>query len=306
METISKNIEDLLAFHTVAETGTFTQAALTLGTSKANVSKQVLRLESILKAQLFHRTTRSIHFTEEGEALFQYSQKIFELSNEAGRTLREMGRELSGVIRLATPVSFGEVFISDFLTSVSSLLPKVKFELDLSNENRDFSKDRLDFAIRADDQHSPDLIARYLGQMRDVICAAPAFLRKVPDGFLEEPRLLRKVNCIITSLEEKWNTWTLSSVTGEISVEVKGNYATNQYLASKRLCLAGLGVARLPYYVAQEELETGRLVRLHPDYQITTHPLYLVYQKSQYPSKRNQAVRDHILMWFKGHREIFI
>jgi DNA-binding transcriptional LysR family regulator len=305
METLAKHLEDLVAFHLVATEGGFTRAAEARGVSKANLSKQVQRLEAMLRTRLFHRSTRSVRLTEEGSALLAYTRQILGLSEEAGRRLQDLAQGAAGTIRISTTVSFGDVFFPSFLEAIRPKLPGVRFDCDLSNEPRDFRREEIDFAIRAADisggEHDGDLIARYLGKLRDVICAAPAVARRAP----KNPEGLAQADCILTSVDEGWNAWNLVSSRGETRVQAGGTVSTNQYALARRYAVDGLGIARLPVYIAQNDLDARQLVQLFPEYQIATHPLYLVYPKTGYVSRRHKLVRDEILAWFKRRPEIF-
>jgi DNA-binding transcriptional LysR family regulator len=88
-------------------------------------------------------------------------------------------------------------------------------------------------------------------------------------------------------------------------VQAGGTVSTNQYALARRYAVDGLGIARLPVYIAQNDLDARQLVQLFPEYQIATHPLYLVYPKTGYVSRRHKLVRDEILAWFKRRPEIF-
>lgn len=313
MATIKKNepsalplgsLDDLLAFHQVAVHGGFTRAAEATRQSKALLSRQVKRLESRLRAKLFHRTTRSLHLTEAGTALLRYSHRIADLTAEAGRAARDLRSDENAWIRISMPVSFGEFLSPTLLPALRAANPRLRVELDLTNENRDFLKDEVDFALRATDDHHPDLVARHLGRLKDVVCAAPALAREL--GTVDSPQRLAGIDCILHSQREDWNHWNLSSKEKDERVKVHGRTATNQYPVARALCLAGQGVARLPYYLVREDLTAGRLVRLLGDFQISTHPLYLVYLKSEYSSVRHTLVRDALLQWFRSTQDIFL
>ena len=304
METISRHLEDLLAFHVVAEKQSFTQAAEVLGSSKSAVSKQVKRLETYLKTPLFFRSTRSLKLSEEGKALFIYSRKILDLSDEASKKIRDFTEGDEGVIKIACPMSFADEFAGGFLSALPESLKKVKIEFDVSNEVRDFIQHDLDFAIRAAESTHPDLIVRYLGKMRDVICASPKYLGK--NFSSQNPTDLSGMKCILHSMQKKWNAWNLVSARKEVRVEVSGHYATNQYMTARKLCLEGMGVARLPYYLVEADIAAGKLIHLYKDYEIATHSYYLVYHKKERASKRHQQLREQILRWFKDRHEIFV
>lgn len=304
METISRHLEDLTAFHWVAKTGSFTRAAEEIGGSKALLSKQVKRLETLLGSQLLHRTTRSLRLTEEGAVLLRYSRKIIELSDEVSRRLHHMTHGSSGLMRISAPISVGDLFFPSFLSQIKVVLPDVSFEIELSNKNTDFFKERIDFAIRASEEHHPDVIARPLGHIKDVICVSPGFLKRIK--VTDDPASIVQYNCILNSLNTKWNTWTFQSKTEELKIEVSGNYATNQYSMARRLCLDDLGIAKIPLCVVDEDIKSGKLIQLFEKHGIITHPLYLIYLKSEYTSKKHQVAKDVILTWFKKRKDYFI
>lgn len=303
METMTRSLDDVMAFHLVASQRSYTRAAELCGTSKSMLSKQVQRLEATVGTQLFSRTTRRLDLTEEGAALFEYSQKIWNLAEEASRQLREMNHGTAGMVRISLPISLGEAFAPTFLRMARARLPNVKFDIDVSSDFRDL-RSETDFAVRASDQIPEDAVARHLGRLRDVICASPElFLAQSPP---DEPGALRGLPCILHTHREAWNSWTLASDDDETTIDVQGPFATNQYTAARMMCLAGDGIARLPYYLVAADIEAGRLLRLFPKHQITTHSLFLVYLKNQYASRRLGAARELILSWFDDRPEIFV
>jgi len=304
METIEKNLDDLTAFHFVATELSFSRAAEKLGRSKSLMSKQIRRIEYLTKVQLFKRTTRSISLTEEGRILLDYSEKILRYSREAEKSLNAVREGVSGRIKLSMPISLGTAVIRSFLPAISKQLPQVQFEIDLSNENRDFLSDGIDFAIRATEDHDPNLVARRIGRIKDVICISPKLLSRI--SLREDPRKLASQECILYSNDSLWNSWILvSHKKEEIAVDVSGRYVTNLYESARQLCLDGYGIARLPFYSAADDLKAKRLVRLFPDYSIATHPLFLVHERRAYKTKKHDVARNMILKWFAENKIFF-
>jgi DNA-binding transcriptional LysR family regulator len=304
MKTIVKSMDALMAFHFVATESSFTRAAEVSGSSKAMLSKQVRRLEDGLKSRLFHRTTRKVHLTAEGGALLAYTRKIFELSNEAQVRLSDMARGETGVIRISTPVSFGDFFSPSFLPKIRKTLPGVRFEVDLTNEHRDFMKDRIDFMITALGSPHPDLNERCLGRIKDVLCATPEFVKGAKIG--KDPGVLCRLECIRYWHDTDWNIWTLNSHSGDYRVEAGGNLAVNHFSAARALCLQGFGIARLPLYAVIKDIDQGRLVSLFQDFQIATHPLFLVYLRDEFSTKKHEATKKAILDWFGENQDFFV
>jgi DNA-binding transcriptional LysR family regulator len=304
METLNRNLEALTAFHLVATEGSFTLAANKLGLSKSLISKQVSRLETHLGTQLFHRTTRTLGLTETGKMLLTYSQKIMNFSDEAETRLKDLSNGDSGDVRISVPVGLGVTFFSSFIPEIEPTLPKVTFHADITSDFRDLVRDRVDFGIRVRDDKNPEAVARFLGKVRDVICVSPQYLKKIKIS--NDPTDLEGKNCIRYAGNSSWNDWALTSSRKSVSIAVSGQIIANTYQGALGMCLGGLGIVRLPFYLAADHLRDGRLVQLFAEYQIATHPLYLVYLKGEYPTVKHRVVKSAILKWFESRPEIFV
>ena len=303
METISSYLPEVLSFYEVAHQGSFTSAAEKMGLSKGQLSKQVQMLEAILKVQLFHRTTRKVTLTNEGKHFLQYAEGIVKLSREAAESMKEISGSESGLIRITAPNSLGDWFGPELLRIFQSKFPGLKVELDLSNVKRDLVNDGYDFALRAMTESDPEMVARYLGHIKDVIVVNPQFKKKMKlTG--SDPLELHEVNCLLNSHQQTWNSWKMKRGKKDFVVEVQGTFACSSYATTKLLCLEGLGVARIPYYLVHREIEAGKLILLYPEYTISTHPLYLVYPSRGYKTQKQKIVRDVILEWIQTQKRL--
>jgi DNA-binding transcriptional LysR family regulator len=304
MDSIKAYLPELIAFHEVAKAGGFTQAAENLNLSKSQLSKQVARLETLLSAQLFHRTTRKLALTEEGRNLLHYSESIVKLSEDALTSMKELVNQEGGLIRITAPTTLGDWFAPQLLKVFQEKLPNVKIEIDLSNAKRDLVQDGYDFALRAMDETNPDLIARYIGQIKDVIVASPDYVKKNKLKGLDPNELIDRP-VLLSSLKENWNTWKLQKGNKDLVLEVKGNYACTSYQANRFMCLEGLGVARLPFYSVVNDINQKKLIHLYKDYSIGTHPLYLVYSGSGYKTKKQKISKELIWEWIRNQKDVF-
>lgn len=300
METMNAYLPELIGFHQVAKLGGFTAAAEELNLSKAQLSKQVARLETLLKVQLFHRTTRKIVLTNEGKHLLKYAEEIVNLSHAAVEELENLSMSDGGIIRITAPSSLGDWFAPSLLKIFAEELPFLKVEIDLSNTKRNLVEDNYDFALRAMDETDPTLIARYIGHIKDVIVASSSYEPT------ERPQDLKKYPALVHSHQQMWNKWTLRKGKEDLVVEIQGNYSCTSYATTRILVLEGLGIARVPFYLVGNDLEEGNLVQLCSDYTIATHPLYLVYPSSKYRSRKHERVRDLILSWMKKNSSAFV
>ncbi|WPU66591.1 LysR family transcriptional regulator [Peredibacter starrii] len=301
METMSLNayLPDVLAFYEVAKCGGFTQAAEKMNLSKAQLSKQVARLETILRAQLFFRTTRKINLTEEGKHLLQYAESIVKLSHDAAESMKELVDEEGGLIRITAPSSLADSLAPPLIKMFNEKLPNLKVEIEASNVKRDLIAEGYDFALRAIVETDPELVARYIGHIKDVIVATPDYVKKNKIKGID-PSELKDIPVLMASLRKSWNTWKFQKGNKDFSIDVHGNYASSSYQTNRWLCLSGLGVARLPYYLVENDLQDKKLTLLYKDYSIATHPLYLVYPSKGYRAKKNKIAKDLIWSWLQG------
>ncbi len=300
METMNGYLPELIGFYQVAKLGSFTAAAEEMSLSKAQLSKQVARLETLLRVQLFHRTTRKIALTSEGQRLLKYAEGIVNLSKAALEDMEDFSSSDGGMIRITAPSSLGDWFGPSLLKIFRDEMPFLKVEIDLNNVKRNIVQENYDFALRAMDETDPNLIARYIGHIKDVIVAAPDFQKT------NDPEELKNYPALVNSHQQMWNSWKLQKGKKDTVVEVQGNYACSSYGTTKILCLEGMGIARVPFYLVQTELRDKKLIQLCPEYSIATHPLYLVYPSARYKSKRHERAKTLILSWMKAQHEVFL
>jgi DNA-binding transcriptional LysR family regulator len=298
MRTNYNHLELMAVFATVVNAGSFTRASEILGCSKAHVSQQISRLEDICQAQLLFRTTRKLSLTEAGKIYLDYCADIVDISQNAHQALNILKDEMSGVIRLSCPISFGEVFISELTLSFMDQYPDITFELDVSNQYRDMKHDKIDVALRSVADHDEDLIARKVGVWDEYVCATPIYLEK--NGTVEKPEDLLGHSCLINSHLRDARHWSFENGGEHFNIPVKGRISVNSYPMLKGATLKHAGIGRLPLYLIETELENGELIRLLEDYEYEKLPIYLVYpyQKSL-PLKLLRFI-EHIKDWFKN------
>lgn len=305
METIKAYLPEVISFYEVAKSLSFTKAAEKLNLSKSQLSKQVAVLETVMKAQLFHRTTRTIALTEEGKLLLQYAEGIVKLSQDAALSMKELTEEEGGLIRITAPSSLADWFAPDLVKLFQEKLPNVKVEIESTNVKRDLINDGYDFALRAMDETNPELITRYIGHIKDVVVATPEFIKKNKLKGID-PTELKSTQVLMTSLKQNWNTWKLQKGNRDFVVEIQGSYASTSYQTNRHMCLASIGVARMPYYLVAKDIEENRLVHLYREYSIATHPLYLVYPAKGYRAKKSKVAKELIWGWVRESRSLVV
>ena len=160
--------DDLLAFVTVVETGSFTAAADRLGVAKSAVSRRVSDLEDRLGVQLLRRTTRRLNLTDTGRAFHEHASRILADLDEAESAVLQQHGELRGTLKVALPLSFGIRHMCAPIAEFSRRHPRVEFDLDLNDRRIDLLEEGVDVAVRIGRLRDSSLIAR-----RSKSCSAP-------------------------------------------------------------------------------------------------------------------------------------
>src|SRR5262245_51592737 len=282
----------LIAIRTLVhavETGSLTDAARRVGLTPSGVSKQLSRLEDALGARLLERTTRRVRPTAAGLELAQRARPLFEAFDEAGAAVRALQTVIRGRVRISAARAFGHVCLLPLLSRLAAQHEGLAFDVLLDARRLDFIEDDIDLAIREGPLDDSSLIARRLGSVEVVLCAAPAYLkRRRPPRTLDD--LGRHDLLAVPASGPATDLSRLRGSSGE-RLGLEPRFRVNDLLALQVLAEQGAGVAFLPDYVAEPALERGTLVRVLPRTSLLRVPLHAVY-----PSRRHLARRVRLVL----------
>jgi DNA-binding transcriptional LysR family regulator len=291
-------VMEMLSFAAVAEQGGFTAAARKLTLSKGLISQHVKRLEEALGAQLLFRSTRRIELTEAGARFLPYCQRIIGTVQTAFEDVSALHARPEGLVRMTVPISFGEVFLHEILTQFQTIHPGITIELEMENKFQDMKSAKLDIAIRKGLTEDPDQVALPIGQFSEHICAAPRYweTRSKP----RTPLDLADHPCILNFHLHKLGEWIFYADADPIAVKVTGPIRLNHYPLIRDAAISGLGVALLPRYILEPELQKGRLELALTNYKTPTSPIYIVYPYQGHLPLKNRLLIDFIRDWFQS------
>jgi len=285
-------LTDIAVFVAVVDRGSFTAAAHSLALSKAAVSKYVSRLEERLGARLLQRTTRRLTLTEAGAALYDGSARALEQISSVEDAVMGLSGVPRGKLRVTAPLYFGSTFLVPTVERFLVRYPDIQLELDLNNRIVDLVAERYDVGIRISTLASSSLVARRLARSGIVTVASPAYLDA--RGTPRIPQDLREHNCLGYSLELTPGEWQFRNSDGEnFGVRVNGNLVCNSDEILKQAAVDSLGIARFPELFVTDELESGKLLRILTDYDLSPGALYAVF-----PTRVNLAPKVRVFVDF--------
>ncbi|ACA17504.1 transcriptional regulator, LysR family [Methylobacterium sp. 4-46] len=251
-------------FARVAQAGSFSRAAAELALSTATVSKAVSRLEARLGASLFHRTSRRLALTETGRAALEGAARIVAAGEAVEADVQTGAREPRGLVRLAAPMSFGLAHLAPRLPDFLADFPQVSVDLHLSDAQVDLVGGGFDLGLRIAALSDSSLRVRRLCGVRRSLVAAPAYLARA--GRPGHPRDLARHACLGYAYLPNPERWHFTGPGGEVAVAPAGRLRANNADALTPALLAGFGLAVQPDFLIFDDLASGRLERVLPEW----------------------------------------
>ena len=269
-------IQAIRLFIRVVDLGSFSKAAAELGLGQPAATKAVALLEQRLGSRLLHRSTQGVTPTEIGLLYYGKCKLIAHHVEEAQSVAALLQSQVQGALRISTSVAFGRRVLVPLLMRFMRANPKLQIELLFEDRYVDLVAQGIDVAIRMGRLADSTLSARYLGINPWAVVAAPAYLaeRGVPAAPLD----LAAHDALIYSTVQGDARWQFSGADGQaLAVPVKGPLRSNNLSALLAAARDGMGVAALPWYVAQTSVRSGAVVQVLADWALPTQEIHAVY-----------------------------
>ena len=259
-------LSTLEVFVAVAERGSFSKAADDLNLSNSAVSKQVAALEERLGARLLNRTTRRVSLTDVGQAYWERAKAVLADLEEADAAAASLHDEARGVLKMSVPFSFSLSHLPPVIADFMAAHPKLEIDLVLNDRFVDIVDEGFDVAIRIGELADSSLKARRIAPVRRVLAASPAFLDRV--GRPDAPDDLNGDWCLRYSIGSDTLDLERESSPGDIAAQIKtsGPLRVNNGDMIREAMLRGIGIASLPTFIIGEDLKSGALERVLPDW----------------------------------------
>jgi DNA-binding transcriptional LysR family regulator len=284
---MSYDLNEILIFSKVVQTGSFTQASKLLNMPKSTVSAKVSSLEKRLGVTLLKRTTRKLHVTEAGQSYLRRCVQGLELIQSAETEAAMVQSEPQGRLRITAPVDFSSPGFRELMREFLKRYPKVEVELLLTDRMVDLVAEGVDVALRAGALEDSTLIAKKLGVSRFVPFASPDYLKKA--GKLSHPRDLAKHECLLFTAEDDPSLWVLHRGSERVSIRVSGRIYANNLNMLREFAVSGLGIGLIPTTFCQQEIQKRLLVPILPDWSASTAPIHIVYPAQRFAPRHLQA-----------------
>jgi DNA-binding transcriptional LysR family regulator len=291
------DLNQLAIFVAIAETSGISAAAKRLGMPKSSVSRGLSSLESFMRVQLVHRTTRSVSLSTAGAALYERLSPLFHSIERSVAELPEREHQPSGVLRITCPVDFGSTVVAEMLARFLTRYPAIQVEVHVSNNLVDLVAEGFDLAIRISQRRMRDssLIARSVGTLSTQLFAAPQYLAR--RGTPRAPRDL---------MDHEWvmyrgsDTLRLEGPGGATRITLRGRLSCDDMFFVRSATLGGAGIGVLPTFHAEADVLAGRLVRVLPRFVLPSGNVWIVHPSGRNVPGKVTAFRDFLLESLKA------
>jgi DNA-binding transcriptional LysR family regulator len=275
-------------FVRVVETGSFSKAAVEFATTQPTVTKQVAATEDRLKVRLLNRNTRGVSLTEAGALYYEKCKDIVRQAEEADNVVRVKQTQAQGLLRVGSSVAFGRRVIVPLALDFMREHPQLQVDLSFEDRYTDLVAQGVDIAIRMGKLADSALGARFLGTNPWLMVASPRYLKKA--GLPRRPADLSAHDTLIYSSVQGNDVWRVLGPRGEAAtVPVTARLRSNNLSAVLAAARSHMGIAALPWYVAQDSLHAGAIVEVLKGHSLPEQEIHAVYPSPKLVPQKVQA-----------------
>jgi DNA-binding transcriptional LysR family regulator len=277
-------------FVRITETGSFSAVARESNSTPSAVTRLIGQLEEHFRVRLFHRTTRHLSLTEDGQDLLAHARSIIDATTDLEDTIGHQRTAPTGRVRVGLTHGAARL-LTPGMMDLLTRYPGLSVDFVVREQFGDLIEDRLDLAMRLGQPTDASLVARSVGEFGRALVASPSYLER--HGAPSDPAALTTHRCVVQDAEPTGVTWRFNGPGGPYNIDVTSSFSANNAEVVRQAALAGHGIALLPEPQVLEDILGARLYRLLPDYPTDRTKAFLVY-----PSRRQLPPRTRVVIDF--------
>ncbi|UGA56147.1 LysR family transcriptional regulator [Vibrio sp. VB16] len=285
-------ISDLKLFIKVVELGSFTAAANALDLPRANVSRRINDLEGALRTPLFHRTTRSLSLTNQGESYYHDLLKAIRMIDSANQALIHNADTIKGKVKLGL-VSETHDIIQPILFRFLDQYPDVELDVRVINNGFiDMHNQGLDISFHGGELIDSDLVARKLLQLDRCLVVSPSYVEKHGRPSSLEDLLNHLAICLRWPTGEVDRRWHFA----DTSITVNSKLVSNSVAFLKSAAISGRGIAFLPKILVADKIADGKLIQILSESSANEEHGYILYNQPKTLNLATKTLIDYLLV----------
>lgn len=287
-----QGLQPYLAFAATARHGGFAAAAREQGLSPSTLAKAVGRLELTLGVKLFHRSTRQVRLTPDGERLYARCERLLAEIDELQAEAAGSRAAPSGTLRIDSSVYYGKRFVMPLLNRLLQQHPGLRLDLRLNDQQVDLVRDGIDLAVRIGPLRDSSLVARRIDWQGLVLCASPAYLQQHGRPQRLEDLAGHPAVAFRLPSSGRDRPWQFQQRGLAVELPVSARVRIGETESLLDATLHGWGLCQMPDLLAQPALDRGELIELLPQHRPAPLPIHLVYPSGRLLPARVRAAID--------------
>jgi DNA-binding transcriptional LysR family regulator len=284
-------LKNIQLFTRVAETGSFTAVANEYSVGQPSVSKAVQSLERKLNLKLFHRNTRGLALTEEGEDAYAAGLRVLEAYDSLMHASRGAG-VAQGMVKVAAPMALGALHLVPALKTFLADHPNLVVDLKLNDGFVDLITEGIDVALRVGEVKDSRLAVRSVGYLRRELVAGTGYLES--HGVPQRPADLKNHQCIVHGTQYAHRQWALRKGGRTVTIAVSGNVVVDNILGIRAAVAQDMGIALVGKVLCADLVEQHRVERVLCDYEPDSLPVNILFPDNRYVPARVRRVIDFL------------
>lgn len=283
---------ELEAFEAILQHGSFTAAAKQLQVTPGAITRRLNTLEARLGAKLLNRSTRRLSLTESGRHYYAEVAPALAQILAAGERVHDLSAQPRGELRVSVPMNFGRLYVMPHVETFLQRWPGIDLDLQFDDRFVDLIGAGFDAAIRIGALSDSRLVARRIAQTRRILVASPDYLAR--RGAPRTPAELIEHDCLHYTLFRDTPTWEFHRDREPLRVPVRGRLKANYGVPLVDAAVHGRGILQTATFAVAEELASGRLVEVMPDWSLLPIGIYAVYPSRDYRPRKVEAFIDFV------------
>ena len=280
----------MTVFAAVAEEESFTGAARRLGMSPPAVTRAIATLENRLNAKLLNRTTRFVRATDAGLRYLEHARRIITEVDEADEIVSGLNAEPNGHLAVTAPVLFGRMFVLPCILQYQRRYPEVTVNAVFLDRVVNLFEEGIDVGLRIGELPDSSLKAIGVGQVRQVVCASPEYLKT--HGVPNKPADITKHIIVAASAVSPSLDWRFYSGKKMIRVKVKPQLTVTNNEAAIVAAIDGFGMTRLLSYQISPYVASGQLKIVLNMYEPPSLPIHVLHREGRQVSAKVRTIVD--------------
>ena len=289
------DLNALVIFAKVVESGSLSGAARRLGMPVSTVSRRIAEFEQALGVRLLERSTRNLALTNLGKEVYEHAVRSVELGEAVECVVSNHLSDMSGILRVSAPPNISDSLLTPLVIEFQKLYPNVRFQILVTERCVDHIADGVDLVFRGGALRDSSLVARRLLAYRHRLVATPAYLKRC--GSLRKPQDLLEHRLLAFSHWKPDCTWCFVHENGrdKQTLTFQPFFAMNDFTGLAPMLLAGYGIGELPPLVRPELIREGKLAEVIPQWHLQTYELSLVYLGNRHIPKPCRLFKEFVI-----------